>query len=320
MLFLVSANGTIWLATIFSGASVPGLMGSALLAWTFGLRHALDADHIAAIDVVTRRLMAREQRPILVGLFFSLGHSSVVILATLALILLPFHSWLEQWHAVGGAIGASVSIAFLLVMATANTLTACTQWRQMKAGKEIISGPTGLLSRLFSSVTALIRADHQMFALGFLFGMGFDTATEIGLLSLTTSEIGHGLTPMQIMLLPLLFTAGMALMDSLDTVLMVRAWSWSAGSTRRRARYTFAVTALSATAAGTVALIELAQTASDHGRLPDCLRNAVDAAGDYFPLIGSGIVCGFLALWGAAAFRAARSPCHAKDSLTDQIH
>lgn len=306
MLALAAANIALWLLAAAVIRDQPGLVAPCFLAWTFGLRHALDADHIAAIDVITRRLMACGRRPILVGLFFSLGHSSVVMLASLVLLLVPIHSWLDRVHDVGGLIGTTISILFLSIMAASNMLSFRAQRRAGPSGRATPSGPVGVMTRLLAPVTDLIRHDSQMIPLGFLFGLGFDTATEIGLLGLTASEATHGLSAIHIMLLPLLFAAGMALMDSLDTVLMVRAWSWSSLSADRRALYTRAVTALSACAAASVAAIELIQLAGDSFIIPPVLRALAAQAGDHFQMVGTGLVMVFLGLWGLASLLPAR--------------
>ncbi|MBO1328164.1 hydrolase [Acetobacter suratthaniensis] len=302
---LCGLNAALWSVAAAIGLHAPGLLAPAFVAWTFGLRHALDADHIAAIDVVTRRLLARAHKPIFVGLFFSLGHSTVVIVATYALLHLPVHTWLENWHLVGGLVGGGISIAFLLVMALLSALAARTQWVSLKTGRPVTARPAGVLMRLLAPLTDMIRHERQMYYLGFLFGLGFDTATEIGLLGLATSSQAAAPT-WALMLLPLLFTAAMMLMDSLDTVLMIRAWTWSAHSARRRAHYTISVTALSAAAAFAVALLELAQMPGIAERVPRWAATVADAADAHFPLLGAGLVFLFLGLWGVTALRGAR--------------
>ncbi|MFT8717970.1 HoxN/HupN/NixA family nickel/cobalt transporter [Acetobacter sp.] len=303
---LLGLNLLVWIATL----ATPRLLTAAFLAWTFGLRHALDADHIAAIDSVTRKLMAQEKKLLGVGLFFSLGHSSVVCFATLALLLLPSHNWMESWHEMGGLIGSVVSILFLVIMTVSNGAAAYRQWRAQLSGtlseKQVAQGPSGLLTRMVAPVTKRIQHDWQMFPLGFLFGLGFDTATEIGLLGLTTAQASQGLSMLSIMLLPALFTAGMAFMDSLDTVLMVRAWTWSGGSTLRRAHYGLAITTVSALASGLVALIEAGQFAADAAAMPHPLQTLLSVVMDHFEILGMMIALVFLGLWAIVAIRSAR--------------
>lgn len=293
---LLLANLVCWGVTISLAEAAPGLLALALVAWTFGLRHALDADHIAAIDSVTRRLMARGKPAHRVGLFFSLGHSTVVVVATLALLLHPVRAALERWQLIGGSIGATVSIVFLLTMAAINGTQAIAQARALRQGRTtaVAETPTGLLSRLLLPFTRSVPGEGWVYPLGVLFGLGFDTASEIGLLGLGLA--GASRSPAAILMLPLLFTAGMALVDSLDTVLMIRAWSWSDSSPLRRARYACAITAMSATSAGLIGLVELAQHSGS-----SWLSAASDAVGEHFEALGVAISLIFLALWAGAA-------------------
>lgn len=292
---LLLANLACWGLTISLAEAAPGLLALALVAWTFGLRHALDADHIAAIDSVTRRLMARGKPAHRVGLFFSLGHSTVVAAATLALLLHPVRAALERWQLIGGSIGATVSIVFLLTMAAINGTQAIAQARALRQGRTAVAdAPTGLLSRLLLPFTRSVPGEGWVYPLGVLFGLGFDTASEIGLLGLGLAAASR--SPAAILMLPLLFTAGMALVDSLDTVLMIRAWSWSDSSPLRRARYACAITAMSATSAGLIGLVELTQHSSSNW-----LSAASDAVGEHFEALGVAISLIFLALWAGAA-------------------
>ncbi len=292
-----------WAEYTLGGQSV--LMASALLAWTFGLRHAMDADHIAAIDVVTRKLMTQGRRPLWVGLSFSLGHSSVVILATLMLAILPARGWLDRWHLIGGTVGSAVSIAFLLAMALVNTDVALAQWRALRAHGMASAGPSvpgGMLARMFHPAFRLVNRGWQMYPLGFLFGLGFDTATEIGLLGLTAAHAAHGLGIAGIMVFPLLFTAGMALVDSIEAMLMIRAFGWSAQSGQRRMVYNLVVTMASVMAAVVVGLVEAVQMLDDDEAAPAGLAvRAARALGDYFPVVGLGIAALFLAIWAVFA-------------------
>ncbi|GBQ91311.1 high-affinity nickel permease [Gluconacetobacter johannae DSM 13595] len=302
---LAAVNIAAWGWAEYALGAQPVLMASALLAWTFGLRHAMDADHIAAIDVVTRKLMTQGRRPLWVGLSFSLGHSSVVILATLLLAVVPAHGWLDRWHLIGGTVGSVVSISFLLVMALANMDVALTQWRALRAGAGAGAEPSvpgGLLVRLFHPAFRLVSRGWQMYPLGFLFGLGFDTATEIGLLGLTAAHAAHGLGLAGVMVFPLLFTAGMALVDSIDAMLMIRAFGWSARSGRRRMVYNLVVTLASVMAAVAVGLVEAVQMLGDDGAAPAGLAvRAARVLGDHFPAVGLGIAALFLAIWAVSA-------------------
>ncbi|RFD21345.1 HoxN/HupN/NixA family nickel/cobalt transporter [Komagataeibacter melaceti] len=304
---LVAVNMAAWAWTLWMLGTSPVLLGAAGLAWTFGLRHGMDADHIAAIDTVTRKLMLAGRSPVWVGVFFSLGHSSVVILATAMLVLLPMHGWLERWHLIGGTLGTVVSAMFLFAMVAANIGTATGQWRALCRGDAATAPPVpemagGPLAWLFRPVFRLIGRSWQMYPLGFLFGLGFDTATEIGLLGMAAAQAAHGLGLPGVMSFPLLFTAGMALVDTLDAVLMYRAYGWSAGSGRRRLAYNLAITLISIVTAGAVGGIELAQKVGELGGWDGPVSRALAVLGAHFPALGVVIVSMFVLLWAGAAF------------------
>ncbi|MBV1829914.1 HoxN/HupN/NixA family nickel/cobalt transporter [Komagataeibacter sp. AV436] len=293
-LLLANLAAWAWAATMLGAA--PALLGAAVLAWTFGLRHGLDADHIVAIDVVTRRLMQAGRAPGLVGLFFSLGHSTVVLLATLALVMLPVPFWLERWHVAGGSFGMLVPAAFMLVAVMANARMALWQWRALRQPAPLPPAPsTGFVS---GRVGRWIGRSWQMYPLGFLFGLGFDTASEIGLLGMAAVHAHHGLGLAGVMAFPLLFTAGMALVDTLDTLLMCRAYGWGMRSGRRAVAYDLGISLVSLVAAAGIGAIELGQKVGDAGA--SVLTRGLMVAGDHFAALGAGIVLVFLALWGGA--------------------
>ena len=183
----------------------PVLLGTAVVAYTLGLRHAVDADHLAAIDNATRKLMQDGQKPITVGLFFSLGHSSVVVLATvvIAFAASALESHLQSAKAIGGLIGASVSAAFLFAIAFANVLILMAVFRafqRVKNGEpvfeedlDIMLANFGILRRVFKPIFGVIRSSWHLFPIGFLFGLGFDTATEIGVLGISAAGAAEGL-------------------------------------------------------------------------------------------------------------------------------
>ena len=187
---LTLANVAAWAAALWTFHSHPVLLGTCLLAYTFGLRHAVDADHIAAIDNVTRKLMQDGQRPVAVGMFFSLGHSTIVILASAALAATAtaLKSHFESFKAIGGLIGTAVSASFLLLIAVANLLILVGVFRTFQRVKnggsyeeedlDLLLSDRGLLSRLFKPLFGMIRRSWHMYPLGVLFGLGFDTATE----------------------------------------------------------------------------------------------------------------------------------------------
>jgi high-affinity nickel-transport protein len=228
---LVVANvaAWVWAFVLFSGDSVK--LGTALLAYSLGLRHAVDADHIAAIDNVTRKLIQDGKRPLTVGFFFALGHSTIVLIAAgLIAFTVGALARFQSFSQIGGVIATATSATFLFVIATMNLLILRTVWQRFeivrKGGRysaddlDILLGGRGPLSRLFRPLFALIRHSWQMAPLGFLFGLGFDTATEVTLLGLAGAQAAHGLSIGAILVFPALFAAGMALIDTTDGVLM----------------------------------------------------------------------------------------------------
>lgn len=235
VLGLVVANllawGWAWQAFGDSGA----LMAASLLAWGYGLRHAVDADHIAAIDSVTRKMMQQGRRPFAVGAWFSFGHSSIVVLASAAIAATAtaFGQQMSWLHDTGSVIGTAVSALFLLLMAFINLVILRSVWRSFRTWKrggkvsdEVATGG-GMMSWLFGKTFRLISRSWQMYLVGFLFGLGFDTATEIGVLGISAASASSGMSIWSIMVFPALFASGMALVDTLDNVLMVGAYGWA---------------------------------------------------------------------------------------------
>ncbi len=235
---LVAFNLLAWLWALTAFHDHPVLLGTALLAYSFGLRHAVDADHIAAIDNVTCKLMQEGKRPVTVGFFFSLGHSTIVVLATatVAATAMAFKQQFDEFHAVGGIVGTLVSTFFLLAIAIMNIIILVGVYKtfqRVKAGGRYVEedlnallAGRGFLSCLFRPLFAIIRSSWHMYPLGFLFGLGFDTATEIGLLGISAAEASKGLSVWSIMVFPALFTAGMSLVDTTDGILMLGAYGW----------------------------------------------------------------------------------------------
>ena len=313
---LLLFNAFAWGAAWFCFGGNGTLLASALLAWVFGLRHAMDADHIVAIDLVTRKLMVAGRSSLGVGLFFSLGHSSVVCLAVLFLAVLPTHDWLERWHLVGGSVGSAVSITFLFLMAAYNVYAAARQWHALRHKTDMSdTAHGGFMARLFGPAFRLIGRSWQMYPLGFLFGLGFDTATEVGLLGLAAAQSAQGLGLVGILMFPLLFTAGMSAIDTLDAVLMMRAYGWSAQTRTRRQIYNLAITSVSALAAVGVGATEYVAGLGENGTESSALVQMASALAEHFPLLGSVILSVFLLLWAgvfvwdkAAARRAEGMP------------
>jgi len=249
----------------------PALTGLATLAYTFGLRHAFDADHIAAIDNTTRKLLQDGRRPLGTGFFFSLGHSTIVfsLTAGLAVAAATVHSRIPTFQAYGSTIGASVSGTFLLLIGALNLLVLLDVvgvFRRMKRGyydeqdleRALVN--QGYLSRfLLRRVGSRIDASWKMYPLGILFGLGFDTATEIGLLALAAGVATHHVPFLAVISLPLIFAAGMSLMDTADGAFMSHAYGWAFSSPVRKIYYNISVTSLSVAVAWLIGAIELLQ-------------------------------------------------------------
>ncbi len=224
-------------------------VGLGLTAYTLGLRHAFDADHIAAIDNTTRKLMADGQRPLSVGFFFSLGHSTVVFAAACLLA-----AGVRIFDAGPGAVvGPVVSGTFLIGIGLLNLVLLIGIVRSHD-GDPALTGP---MSRVFGKATRAVRAPWQMYPLGVLFGLGFDTATEIALLATAGSAAASGLPLYAILALPILFAAGMSLLDTLDGAFMSVAYGSSISSPASKRLYSITVTGLSVAMALIVGTIEL---------------------------------------------------------------
>ncbi|HZU59487.1 MAG TPA: HoxN/HupN/NixA family nickel/cobalt transporter, partial [Solirubrobacteraceae bacterium] len=243
-----------------------------------GLRHAFDADHISAIDNTTRRLLADGGRPLGVGFFFSLGHSTVVFALSIGLAVAvgAVHSALPALQLYGGTAGAVVSGVLLWTVGLLNLtvlLGILDLRREMRSGGldeaalERRLQARGLMCRFLRRPMALVRSSPQMYPLGILFGLGFDTATEVGLLAITAGAAGGSIPPAAILALPVLFGAGMSLMDTADGVFMTKAYSWAFAGAARKLFYNLTVTGLSMGVALLIGTIELAQVAASRLRL-----------------------------------------------------
>jgi high-affinity nickel-transport protein len=253
------------------GQGVFGL-GLGLTAYTLGLRHAFDADHISAIDNTTRKLMADGKRPLGVGFFFSLGHSTVVFGLSLmfAVGLRALAGQVRNQgstlHDVTGLVGTSVSGLFLLLIAACNIAILAEivrVVRRMRAGPLDEAGlerqleRRGPMNRLYGRFTRAVGASWQMYPVGVLFGLGFDTATEVAVLFLAAGAATSGLPFYAILCLPLLFAAGMSLLDTIDGSFMSFAYAWASSRPVRRIYYNLVVTTLSIAVALIVGTVEL---------------------------------------------------------------
>jgi nickel/cobalt transporter (NiCoT) family protein len=306
---LVGANVLAWAWALVAFRDYPVLVGTAFLAYTFGLRHAVDADHIAAIDNVTRKLMQDGKRPVSVGLFFSLGHSTVVVLASAAVALAAgaLESRFASFRLIGGVIGTLVSAVFLFLVAAANLLILLTVYRTFRnvrggrafAEEDInhLLAQRGFLGRLFRPMFRLVTRSAHMFPLGFLFGLGFDTATEIGLLGISAAEASKGLPVWSIMVFPALFTAGMTLIDTTDGILMLGAYGWAFAKPIRKLYYNLTITFVSVLVAVLVGGIEALGLVGDQLQLEGPFWGFIGALNDNFGSLGYLIIAIFFGSW-----------------------
>jgi high-affinity nickel-transport protein len=310
---LIAANIAAWAWAWHAFADRPVLLGTALLAWVFGLRHAVDADHIAAIDNVVRKLMQDGKRPIDTGFFFSLGHSTVVILATLGIAATSaaMQDRLEAFAVIGTVIGTSVSAVFLLLIALVNLVILRGVWRGFR---HVLGGGTldstnldatlaggGILARLCRPLFRFVTKPWHMYPLGFLFGLGFDTATEVGLLGIAATQAAQGMSPWQTLAFPALFTAGMALVDTADSVLMVGAYGWAFVQPLRKLWYNLTITAASVIVALLIGGIEALGLLADKFGLQGGVWSVVSGLNADLANFGLAVVGIFALAWVISA-------------------
>jgi high-affinity nickel-transport protein len=306
---LIVANLLAWLWALIAFRSHPVLLGTAFLAYTFGLRHAVDADHIAAIDNVTRKLMQDGRRPVSVGFFFALGHSTIVVLASLgvAATAAALQTRFATFKDVGGLVGTSVSALFLFAVAIANIVIlggVYRTFRRVRRGARYVDedfdqllAQRGLLARLFRPVFRLVERSWHMYPVGFLFGLGFDTATEVALLGISAAEASQGLSIWSIMVFPALFAAGMSLVDTTDGVLMLGAYGWAFARPIRKLYYNLTITAVSVLVALIVGGIEVLGLVGDQLGLGGPFWAFVGALNDNFGTLGYLIIAIFALSW-----------------------
>jgi high-affinity nickel-transport protein len=309
LLFALNVGAWGWALIAFH--DFPVLLGTAALAYSFGLRHAFDADHIAAIDNVTRKLMQEGRRPVGVGLFFSLGHSAIVVGLTVAIAATTtaLQGRFDAFKSFGGVVGTLVSALFLFGIAFVNVLVLISVFRTFQAVKnggqldeedlDLALSKRGLLGRLFRRFFRLIERSWQMFPLGVLFGLGFDTATEVGLLGISATQASQGLSVWSILVFPALFTAGMTLFDATDSILMLGAYGWAFVKPIRKLYYNLTITAVSVIIAVVVGGLETLNLIGDQLGLTDGggFWGAVGALNDNFGLLGFAIVGLFIVAW-----------------------
>lgn len=304
-------NVVVWSVTFRMNVFDPTLLGIGALAYFFGLRHAFDADHIAAIDNVTRKLRQEEKKPVAVGFFFSIGHSTVVILLSLALIFAVRDvrdqmGFLEQW---GGVFGTIVSASFLTIIGLMNLFifrrlrrifienkVNSNRSQDLNKGIEELLSKRGFFSNIFRFLFKNIDKSWKMYPIGFLFGLGFDTATEVAILGISATMAQNGKIPIgEIMIFPLLFTAGMSLMDSLDGVAMLKAYDWAMVDGMRKLFFNMIITGMSVLVAIVIGLIEWIQVVGSELNLSGPFWNVFENLD--FGILGIFIVILMISTW-----------------------
>ena len=254
--------------------------GAGALAYGFGLRHAFDADHIVAIDDTTRIMLAKGKKPLGVGLFFSLGHSTVVLALSVGIAFAATKTTIfkDAFSSTGGTIGTSVSGFFLYLVGILNLIImvgVVKAWKQAKSGKyshehlEQLLNDRSIMRRIFKGKFKKgFDHSYQLYPIGVLFGLGFDTATEVGLLALSATAaagtVGGVLPPLAIIALPIIFAAGMSMMDALDGIFMTKAYSWAFTSPLRKIYYNLTTTGLSVFVALGIGTLQWISVASDN--------------------------------------------------------
>ena len=306
---LLIFNLAVWLWAVVVFHPHPLLLGTALLAYSLGLRHAVDADHIAAIDNVTRKLVQEGKRPVTVGLMFSLGHSTIVMLgsAAIAATALAFHHRMDAAKHIGGVIGTLVSALFLFGIGIVNLVvlrSVCNAFMRVRRGGayleedfDLLIGSRGLLAHLFRPMFRVITHSWHMYPLGVLFGLGFDTATEIGVLGISAAEASKGLSFWSILVFPALFAAGMSLIDTTDSILMLGAYGWAFVKPIRKLYYNITVTFVSVVVAFAVGGLESLGLVAEQFHLKGRFWTFVSKLNDNFGTLGYIIIGLFVMSW-----------------------
>ncbi|KAK4561701.1 hypothetical protein LTR86_004380 [Recurvomyces mirabilis] len=311
VILLAVVNIIVWIVCAIVLAFHTSLAATAVLAWTLGLRHALDADHISAIDLMTRRLMASGQRPVTVGTFFSLGHSTIVIITSIVVAAssAAISDRFGAFSDIGGIIGSSVSAGFLILLGIMNAYILHKLIEQLRqaidapVGEEAINFTFeggGCMMLLLRKMFKIVDRPWKMYPLGVMFGLGFDTSSEIALLGISSIEAAQGTSIWLILTFPLLFTAGMCFLDTFDGAAMMSVYT-SAKLARDPIAILYyqcvltAITVVVAIVIGVLQLLNLILSVKPglHGSFWD----GVQTAGDHYDIIG-GAICGSFLVFG----------------------
>ncbi len=308
-LLLLGLNVAAWALAAGLFHSCPTALSLCFLAYGLGLRHAVDADHIATIDNVTRKLMQQGQKPVGVGFFFSLGHSTIVILMSLCVAAGTGYvrDHFPQFQQVGGIIGTSVSAFFLLLIAAVNFFVFLDVFKRFNAarkgrypvehGGEEVAGAGGVLSWALRSVFRFVGRSWQMYPIGLLFGLGFDTATEVALLGIAATQAAEQTPIWSIMVFPLLFTAGMCLVDTTDGVVMLGAYGWAFVKPVRKLFYNMTITFVSFMIALLIGSVEALSVIASKLHLESGIFAGVSILSDHATAVGYGVIGLMVASW-----------------------
>ena len=309
------AGIALYLAHRGDAAAAGGLAGSGALAYVLGMRHAFDADHIAAIDDTTRVMLMRGRRPIGVGFFFAMGHSTVVVVLALLVAAAAgriTQTQVDSLRSAGGTIAVIVAMTFLLLVATLNAAVLRNLlglWRRLRSGADTSQlVEEALLSRGFINRIAggrfrsMIKHSWHMYPVGLLMGLGLETASEVTLLALSASSAAGGaLSVLAVLSLPLLFAAGMSTLDTADSLIMTRLYSWSYRDPARTLFFNIATTAMTVFIAGFIASVYLTDVLVEHAGLT--FLSGYASISERFELMGYGIAAIFAVTWvGALVF------------------
>lgn len=308
--FLGAINLGGWTWAFIAFRDNPVLLGTALIAYTFGLRHAADADHIAAIDNVTRKLMQEGKRPMALGLYFSLGHSTVVLLASLVVYFTAsaLQSRFSAFKEIGSIVGTSVSAIFLFGIAVLNVFILANVYRTFQKVRDggsydqqdvemLVGQGGGFAARLFRPLFKLLSRSWHMYPVGFLFGLGFDTATEVAILGLSAAAAAKGLSFGSMMVFPALFTAGMTLVDTTDGILMIGAYGWAFVKPIRKLYYNMTLTFLSVVMALAIGSVEIIGLVREKLQLNGGAWDFIGNLNDNFGNVGLIVIGVFILSW-----------------------
>jgi nickel/cobalt transporter (NiCoT) family protein len=308
---LIFANLAAWIWALIAFVHQPVLIGTAVLAYSLGLRHAIDADHLAAIDNVTRKLMQEGKRPVAVGFFFALGHSTVVVVASLA-VALTAHALsdeLASYREIGAIVGTSASALFLFIIAIANLIVLRGVYRAFRLAErgdhvteeemDALLHQRGWLARMFRPLFRFVSQSWHLYPIGLLFALGFETASEISLFGLS-AQASNAVSSWSLLIFPALFAAGMTLVDTTDGVLMLGAYGWAYRNPMRKLFYNLTITSVSVLVALVVGGIETLGLIAGQFQLHGVFWNAISDLNGNFGALGYGILALFVASWGVS--------------------